>query len=60
MKEDESQEITTKDVEFDLDGVTDDHVRNMTTEELIPTLIGGFLKRPEKETQRNPIWVIMR
>ena len=53
MKEDESQEITTKDVEFDLDGVTDDHIRNMTTEELIPTRIGGFLKNQRKRPRET-------
>jgi hypothetical protein len=42
MKGDESQEITTKGVEFNLDELTDDHVPSMTTEELTPTLIGVF------------------
>ena len=40
MKEDESQEIIIKGVEFDLDELTDDHVPSMTAEELTPTLIG--------------------
>ena len=59
MKEDESQEIMIKVVEFDLDELIDDHVPSITAEELTPTLI-GVSKKPGKETQTKSIRVIMR
>jgi hypothetical protein len=52
MKEDESQEITIKGVEFDLDALSDDHVRSMTSEELIPTLIGVSEKTRERDPEK--------